>query len=102
MTDPLEMDPEVTALFPWWAAAQDAQPDAARTRALAWLDGPYARVAAQARLFSEPGVQELFDVLRDSLAVESVPSWDEPVLMEAWLRGLVDGCAASIARRDSN
>ena len=95
------MDDEIAALFPWWAAAEDDQPDASRTRALAWLDGPYARVAAKARLFSAPLEEELFDVLRNTLDVETGSSWDDPVLMEAWLQGLVDGCAASIARHSN-
>lgn len=95
------MDPEVAVLFPWWAAADNAQADAPRTRALAWLDGPYALVAAQALLFSAPDVQELLDGLRVSLTEDVVPAWNEPVSMEAWLRGLLDGYAASIAQRGS-
>lgn len=96
------MDPDVAALFPWWAAAEDDEPDAHRARALAWLDGPNARVAAQVHLFSAPDDQdELLKTLRDSLSARSVPTWDEPAQMEAWLRGLVDGCAASIVQRES-
>lgn len=92
------MDPGVSRLFPWWAVAEDADEDAPRRRAQAWLSGPYARSAAKAQLYNDAAEQEVLDVLTDFLRTHQVAAWADPTQMEAWLRGLLDGCAASVGR----
>jgi hypothetical protein len=84
------------AQFPWWAAVADGEPDAARHRARAWLDGPYARVSALVRYCPDGQVDELLALARTSIDVHGTEPWTEPVEFEAWLRGLLQGCAQAL------
>jgi hypothetical protein len=87
---------EIDAMFPWWAVARSDDPDAARKRALAWLDGPYASVAAKTRYVVEDETDDLFDLVRFSIVKHDVPDWESPVEFEAWLQGLLQGCATKL------
>lgn len=91
------MDDDLSALFPWWATVDDADGDAPRRRALAWLDDPYARTLLETRLVRDDDRATMLDVLRRAFAEGDVPPWTDPLQMEAWLRGMAEGCAASIA-----
>lgn len=85
---------EISATFPWWATADDEDPEAPRKRALAWLLGPYAKVAAGTRFPLDPSrASALLELVRRSIDEGAVPPWSMPTEFEAWLRGVLQGCA---------
>lgn len=89
------MDANEAPLFPWWYGVADGYLDATRRRALAWLEAPVAGVMLEVRLSPEQ-IDDARLILGQLFDSESLPLWDDPVQMEAWLRGVVQGCAASI------
>lgn len=92
-------DSDLASLFPWWAAVDDGEPDASRARALEWLGGSYAQVLGHVRTMDGTG-QEMLSALAAHIRGAEVPAWEDPVQMEAWLRGLTEGWfAASLAQR---
>lgn len=82
-----------TGPFPWWGAAADDDLEAARKRAVAWMDDPYPRVWAKARSIE---VEPLLRLMRQSIDDYGVEDWPTPPEMETWLRGLLQGCATMI------
>ncbi len=83
-------------MFPWWAVAGNDEADAPRERAHAWLEGPYARVAATVHFLEPALANELLDVMRSSIDEHDVPRWATPTEFEAWLRGVLQGCASAV------
>jgi len=92
---------ELGALFPWWVVVDDRADDVFRVRALAWLVGPAATAAAVARLGPGGDPNSVLQVLRDFVSSSHVPERTTPVEMEAWLSGLVDGCAVAMSGGDA-
>jgi len=87
-------DSEAAALFPWWYAVGDDSPDPLFLRSLAWLDDAFVKNWAFTHFRSE-SLDELKAAVRRALVV-GVPAWEGPVELETWLRGILQGCAASI------
>lgn len=82
-------------MFPWWSVANDDDPAAPRERAIAWVKGPYARLAAMTAGYGDAKrVESLLNCVRDAIDAFGVEQWDSPVEFEAWLRGVLRGCAA--------
>lgn len=91
---------EMAAMFPWWVVARDADPDAHRLRALAWVEGSYAKVAAKARHPRGDGAERLLELVRRCIDEGPVDPWETPVEFEAWLRGLLRGCSCALVEQE--
>ena len=93
----LVQNDEMAAMFPWWVVTGDGEPDAHRVRALAWVEGSYAKVAATARHPRGDDAERLLGLVRRCIDEGPVDPWETPVEFEAWLRGLLRGCSCALA-----
>lgn len=84
---------EIESMFPWWASADEGDLNAPLMRALAWVEGPYARAFA---VVEGVTADRLLQIVGKSIRDNPVPRWETPVQMEAWLRGLLQGCLSAL------
>ena len=87
-------EPDLAALFPWWTAVADDEEDALEKRALKWLEDPYPGISLRARFGLDYDTGAMLQLLVERIKSEGVPGYDDPVVFEAWLRGLIDGASA--------
>jgi hypothetical protein len=90
--------PEELQMFPWWRAAEDDDPEAATRRSLAWLEhDPVPKITAQVRYVSRDQMPELLRVVRAEIERGGVENYEWPTQLEAYLLGLLRGCAVAFA-----
>jgi hypothetical protein len=76
--------------------AEDEDPDAPRKRALAWLEGPNLKTMVMTRFDSDGAYDKLLEMARRSIVTDGVAPWVHPIELEAWLNGLIQGCASTL------
>jgi len=80
------------AAFPWWDSVDSSEPSPHLARAAAWVGNAYVKTVLSTRCTSDAHRERTRRLLSDVIGRSSMPAWDDPVQMEAWLRGLLDAC----------